>query len=521
MEFGLILLQAGASLPAVDPATILETTKDGGFAALISKTLTDIGKAAWGGKRERHPPQWVPLVMAVLFGVIGVMIAFAMRGVPIFDPQWIAASLGLGLTSATPGAIATTVVHENARPHPEPIAPPTPAAIPPVVHAVPPPPPPSYPDPGVAIAGSYQPPAEPAESVPQQVPDYRALVMDAAAHGFNRIPYRLEPPPDGVTTLDCSLYVLKVYEAAGLPFGPIVRTAEQIRQACVAIHHTEALPGDLVFFERTYDARGPAGPDGLIASHIGISLGAGSLQMYDHNDARGVAGITNIATDYWQGRFIDVRRYPHLVEPPAFAPAAPTTLAVDLVHAIDVASYQPTDLSDLVHRLGAQHVVVKLYQTVERIGNRTVAADHSRAQIASALANGCSVGGYIWGYAERDPVQSVRDGMQLSRSCGVELPILWLDIEPYPSDNSVPGAAWIRAALAECAAQGGRGGIYSGRYVWDRLGHPQFPGVPLWTADYNNRADLDVPGYGEMRVVGHQYTSTPVDRNVFSPEAHS
>lgn len=500
MDVGFILLQAGTSAVQTVQSADPRVAVDVGFGTTFAKVCTDALKGAWGGSVAKPPPHWVPIVSAFGFGCVGIGVAFAMTG---FNPfEHIASVLGLGVTGAGPGAIAATTIHKAARPDPEPAAV---AIIEPATVPAPPP----LPEAVVAPPAAAAVPAADAEPA-----DYRARIMDAAAHGFVGIPYQIDPPPDGVTTLDCSLYVIKVYEAAGLPLSG-VRTAEQIRQACIAIHHTEALPGDLVFFEKTYDARGPAGPDGLIASHIGISLGAGTRQMWDHNDTRGTAGIANIGSNYWQSRFIDVRRHPQLYG--RSVQLAP--VSTGLVHAIDVASYQPADLSDLIRRMGAQHVVVKLYQTVESIGGRTTGAEHSRAQIASARANGCTVGGYCWGYASRDPAESVWDAVGLARSCGVELPALWLDIEPYPSDNSLPNAAWIAAALAECDALGVRGGIYSGRYVWDRLGHPQFPGVPLWTAHYNNRADLEVPSYGAMQLVGHQYTSDPCDRNVFLPEA--
>src|SRR5262249_20669771 len=57
----------------------------------------------------------------------------------------------------------------------------------------------------------------------------RDRVMGEAAKRRG-IPYRL--PPDGTNNLDCSLYVVVTFRAAGVPFRPEVRTAEQIRQAC-------------------------------------------------------------------------------------------------------------------------------------------------------------------------------------------------------------------------------------------------------------------------------------------------
>lgn len=156
----------------------------------------------------------------------------------------------------------------------------------------------------------------------------RRIIEQAKAR--QGIPYRLDPPPDGVNNLDCSLFVLQVLESAGVPLPKGVRTAEQIRQATVPVPFDQVRSGDLLFFEHTYDAAGPAGPDGKIASHIGISLGAGTRKMWDANDAKGV-GETNIGTDYWQDRLFEARRVPGLSDPPA---------ARTSISGVDVASHQ-------------------------------------------------------------------------------------------------------------------------------------------------------------------------------------
>lgn len=131
-------------------------------------------------------------------------------------------------------------------------------------------------------------------------------------------PYDL--PPDGVHTLDCSLYVLKTFADAGLPFLPGVRTAEQIRQACEPVELKDVQPGDLLFFEHTYEPNEAPGPDGHVASHIGISLGAGTRQVWDANDGRGNVGITNIGSSYWQGKLLSAGR-PKVDAQPVPAPS--------------------------------------------------------------------------------------------------------------------------------------------------------------------------------------------------------
>lgn len=121
------------------------------------------------------------------------------------------------------------------------------------------------------------------------------------------IPYGLPPGP-GET--DCSLYVRDVFEAAGLSFSPGVRVAEQERQDTVPIGWDDVLPGDLLFFEDTYDA-GPPSVDGHIASHIGISLGAGTHRML--NALEPVSAETRIDTPYWQEHIFEARRHPALM----------------------------------------------------------------------------------------------------------------------------------------------------------------------------------------------------------------
>lgn len=158
----------------------------------------------------------------------------------------------------------------------------------------------------------------------------------AAAESRRGMAYRINPPPDGVNNIDCSLFVLKTVEDAGVPLPPGVRTAEQIRQATVPIANDDVLPGDLIYFADTYDATGTPGPDGLIASHIGISLGRGTGQMWDANETKGV-GITNIRTPYWTPKIIGFGRVPLLAGVVDDGNSAPST---EQPRGIDVSSHQ-------------------------------------------------------------------------------------------------------------------------------------------------------------------------------------
>lgn len=196
-------------------------------------------------------------------------------------------------------------------------------------------------------------------------------------------------------------------------------------------------------------------------------------------------------------------------EPDAPRHPGGTTFA-GLVTGIDVSNAQPKDLTALIAKVGAQHVVVKLYQTIEVRGGR----DHAKAQIASAQANGCSVGGYVWLYSSISPTQQVNDALSLAAEAGIVLPVLWIDVEAY-TDGTCPSAAQVREALDAARAAGQRVGIYTGLYVWrDKLGSAGFNDELLWSANYNGVPDLaSTPAYGGMTVVAHQYNDVAPDRS--------
>lgn len=186
------------------------------------------------------------------------------------------------------------------------------------------------------------------------------------------------------------------------------------------------------------------------------------------------------------------------------------------VQALDVSSYQPRDLSALIATHQPQHIIVKLYQAIE-----SVSQDHSREQLLSALANGCSVGGYVWGYANTDPRATVQDVVGLAQSVGVALPVLWLDIETYMGFSG-PDPCWIREAVEECRCLGIRPGIYTARWYWDQymIGVTAFSDLPLWLAEYDDDPDIEsvVLFGGWQRAAAKQWSNTPVDQNTIRVE---
>lgn len=332
------------------------------------------------------------------------------------------------------------------------------------------------------------------------------------------IPYGL-PPGEGET--DCSLYVRDVYEAAGLPFSPGVRVAEQERQDTVPIGFADVQPGDLLFFERTYDAPGPAGPDGHIASHIGISLGAGTRRMYDANDGRGTSGETNIGTPYWQGHLLEARRHPTLM-----GAASPAPSPSEQPWGIDVASHQGTVDWQAVKRAGAAFGFTKATGGAW-YRNPTLAANW-----AGMKAAGIKRGAYHFAYessgspsgnpeAEAEFFVDAMLGVGGFDSGDMAV----LDLE----DGNGPLGMWtLRWCRRVEQLVGFKPLIYTGE--WFSVPHalwqvPELAAFPLWLAAYQEQ--MPAPPAPWKSVAFWQHTdkasvpgvSGPCDRNVFNGPA--
>lgn len=96
---------------------------------------------------------------------------------------------------------------------------------------------------------------------------------------------------------DCSGFVSYVVNncGAGFNFGRL--TAESWRRQCTIISASQAQPGDLIFFQGTYNTTG--------ASHVGIYLGDGKM-IHCGNPVK----ISTINTAYWQQHFYCYGRIP-------------------------------------------------------------------------------------------------------------------------------------------------------------------------------------------------------------------
>lgn len=97
------------------------------------------------------------------------------------------------------------------------------------------------------------------------------------------------------TGFDCSGFVSWVINNCGNGWNVGRQTAEGLRISCTAIPASEAKPGDLIFFQGTYNTSG--------ASHVGIYVGNG-MMIHAGNPIK----YSNINTPYWQGHFLSYGR---------------------------------------------------------------------------------------------------------------------------------------------------------------------------------------------------------------------
>jgi cell wall-associated NlpC family hydrolase len=97
------------------------------------------------------------------------------------------------------------------------------------------------------------------------------------------------------TSFDCSGYVSWVINHSGWDMGRL--GAQGLMDRCAIIPKAEARPGDLIFFQGTYDTAG--------ASHVGIYVGDNTMI---HCGAP--IGYASINTPYWTDHFLAMGRLP-------------------------------------------------------------------------------------------------------------------------------------------------------------------------------------------------------------------
>ena len=188
------------------------------------------------------------------------------------------------------------------------------------------------------------------------------------------------------------------------------------------------------------------------------------------------------------------------------APPPPTFLS-----AIDVSSAQPADLTALIQQYNPDLVVVRLYQKLERIPQQ-----FSLDQIQSVRDNGKLVRSYWWPYASEDVKAGLDDVLTLAATAGLDRGP-FADVEKY-TDGSEPSAAQVIAVADEYRAQGKVPKFYSSPTMWANAGNPDVGHALAWVATYvdSQPADLSgVTGFGNLSVVGWQWSDVGVDQSIF------
>ena len=123
-------------------------------------------------------------------------------------------------------------------------------------------------------------------------PEFAAMLEEAEKYLGTPYVWGGSTPETG---FDCSGYVCWVLNESGWDVGRT--TANGLWQQSTKISEQEAKPGDLVFFEGTYDTPG--------ASHVGIYVGDG--MMISAGDP---IKYSNIHSSYWDGHLLGFGRIP-------------------------------------------------------------------------------------------------------------------------------------------------------------------------------------------------------------------
>lgn len=96
--------------------------------------------------------------------------------------------------------------------------------------------------------------------------------------------------------IDCSALAQKIFKSVGIT---LPRTAQSQYDFVTHIPDAEAQPGDMVFFEGTYDS-------GTYITHVGIYVGDG--KMFHASSGMGYCCYSSINTAYYQSHFVGFGR---------------------------------------------------------------------------------------------------------------------------------------------------------------------------------------------------------------------
>lgn len=131
--------------------------------------------------------------------------------------------------------------------------------------------------------------------LPEAMADARFAAMITEAKKYIGYPY-VWGGSSPKTSFDCSGYVSWVINHSGWNVGRL--GAQGLCDICTPVSPADAKPGDLVFFEHTYDTDG--------VTHVGIYVGNGMMLA-----AGDPIGYSNLNTSYWQSHFYTFGRLPN------------------------------------------------------------------------------------------------------------------------------------------------------------------------------------------------------------------
>ncbi len=132
---------------------------------------------------------------------------------------------------------------------------------------------------------------------PEALSDTRFRNMITEAEKYLGYPY-VWGGASPSTSFDCSGFVSWVINNCGNGWDVGRQTAEGLRNSCTYVSPNQAKPGDLIFFQGTYDTAG--------ASHVGIYVGNG-MMIHCGNPIQ----YASIETSYWQQHFYCFGRLPN------------------------------------------------------------------------------------------------------------------------------------------------------------------------------------------------------------------
>ncbi len=128
------------------------------------------------------------------------------------------------------------------------------------------------------------------EVPPEALTDTRFANMLREAERYLGYPY-VWGGSNPSTSFDCSGYVCWVINHCGNGWNVGRTTANGLRARCTRVSVSDARPGDLIFFQGTYDTPG--------ASHVGIYVGNG-MMIHCGNPIK----YSSINTAYWRSHFM-------------------------------------------------------------------------------------------------------------------------------------------------------------------------------------------------------------------------